>query len=114
MRRIVNDAVLPTAGLPFNQIPSPVAKTGTHRVGARALGQMALLAFAGKPYDLKKFAGATLFAGAEFGEERVAHRVELEMVGLDEGRGLDDHLVDVADQLQALVEVLAVEAEPLP
>src|SRR5438445_5625025 len=51
--------------------------------------------------------------GAELGHQRIAHGVEIEPIGLDQRRGLDDHLVDVADQLQALVEVLAVKAEPL-
>src|SRR2546429_6702983 len=37
----------------------------------------------------------------------------LPIFGLDQRRRLDDDLVDLADQLQALVEILAVEAEPL-
>src|SRR3954468_19143268 len=49
----------------------------------------------------------------EFGQERVTHRVEIEPVGFDHRRGLDDDLVDVADQLELLVGILAVESEPL-
>src|SRR6266581_7578254 len=60
-----------------------------------------------------RFSALPARVGAEFGEKGVADGVEVEMVGLDHRRGLDDHFVDVADQLQALVEVLAVEAEPL-
>jgi len=50
---------------------------------------------------------------AELEGERVAHRIEIEAVGRDVRRGLDDDLVDVAHQLQPLIEVLAVEIEAL-
>src|SRR5207248_11260417 len=50
---------------------------------------------------------------AEFEGEGVAYRVEVEPVRFDKGRRLDDDVVDVANELEALVEVLAVEAEPL-
>src|SRR5687768_9160537 len=65
------------------------------------------LRFAHPPYELR------ICPGAEFGGEGVARRVEVEPVGFDQWRGLDDDLVDVADQLEALVEVRAVKAEPI-
>src|SRR3984957_5346707 len=43
--------------------------------------------------------------------ERIAHRVEIEPVRLDQRRGVDDHVVDLAALLQPLVEILAVYAE---
>src|SRR6266568_4443104 len=51
--------------------------------------------------------------GAEFGHEGVAHGIEIEAVRLDQGHRLGDDLVDVADQLEALVKVRAVKAEAL-
>src|SRR5580704_358670 len=50
---------------------------------------------------------------AELERQRIAHRVEIEPVGLDQRRGLDDDVVDVADLLEALVEVGAVEPHAL-
>src|SRR5579875_1816303 len=51
-------------------------------------------------------------AGKEFVEQRVAHGVEIKPVRGDQRARLDDDGVDVADQFQPLVEVLAVDAEP--
>src|SRR5437868_14166019 len=50
---------------------------------------------------------------AEFEGEGVAHRVEVEPVRFEKGRRLDDDVVDVANELEALVKIRAVEAEPL-
>src|SRR5271167_2643340 len=55
-----------------------------------------------------------LAAGAdELLEERVAHRLEVEPVLRDQLACLDDDVVDVPDQLEPLVEILAAQAQPL-
>src|SRR5271167_2166739 len=55
-----------------------------------------------------------LAAGAaELLEERVAHRLEVEPVLRDQLACLDDDVVDVPDQLEPFVEILAAQAQPL-
>src|SRR6516162_8119542 len=46
-------------------------------------------------------------------EQGIADRVEIETMRGDKGARLDDDVVDVADQLEPLVKILAVEAQPL-
>src|SRR5947209_6471423 len=48
----------------------------------------------------------------KFLEQCVAHGVEIEPVLGDQWARLDDDVVDVPDQLEPLVEILAVEAQP--
>ena len=49
----------------------------------------------------------------KFLEQCVAHGVEIEPVLGDQRARLDDDVVDVADQLEPLVEVLTAQAQPL-
>src|SRR5215471_15664821 len=46
-------------------------------------------------------------------EQGIAVDVEIEPVLGDQGARLDDNVVDVADQLEPLVKILAVQAQPL-
>ena len=57
--------------------------------------------------------GRLSLGAAELLEERVAHRIEVEPVLGDQRARLDDDVVDVPDHLEALIEILHTEAEPL-
>src|SRR6202011_4145789 len=57
--------------------------------------------------------GRLSLGAAELLEERVAHRIEVEPVLGDQRARLDDDVVDVADQLEPLVEVLGPQPQPL-
>src|ERR1700730_7599139 len=56
--------------------------------------------------------GRLSLGAAELLEERVAHRIEIELVLGDQRARLDDDVIDVADQLEPLVEVLGPQPQP--